>query len=34
MSKSGINELASACALLADTEGLEAHKLSVTSRVG
>ncbi len=33
MSKKGINELASACALLADTEGLEAHKLSVTSRV-
>ena len=33
MSKKGIDELASACALLADTEGLEAHKLSVTSRV-
>jgi len=33
MSKSGIEELASACALLADTEGLEAHKLSVTSRI-
>ena len=33
MSKDGINELAQACALLADTEGLEAHKLSVTSRV-
>jgi len=33
MSEDGIKELASACALLADTEGLEAHKLSVTSRV-
>ena len=33
MSKDGINELASACALLADTEGLDAHKLSVISRV-
>ena len=33
MSKQGIEELADACALLADTEGLEAHKLSVTSRV-
>ena len=33
MSKKGIDELASACALLADTEGLEAHKLSVTSRL-
>jgi len=33
MSKEGIEELASACALLADTEGLEAHKLSVTCRV-
>jgi histidinol dehydrogenase len=33
MSKKGINKLASACALLADTEGLEAHKLSVISRV-
>ena len=33
MSEGGIKELASACAILADTEGLEAHKLSVTSRV-
>ena len=33
MSKEGIEELADACALLADCEGLEAHKLSVTSRV-
>ncbi len=33
MSEDGINELADACAILADTEGLEAHKLSVTSRV-
>ena len=33
MSKAGIEELAEACALLADTEGLEAHKLSVISRV-
>ena len=33
MSEDGIKELASACAILADTEGLEAHKLSVTSRV-
>jgi len=33
MSEDGIKELADACALLADTEGLEAHKLSVTCRV-
>ncbi len=33
MSKKGIEELADACAILADTEGLEAHKLSVISRV-
>ena len=33
MSKQGINELASACALLADTEGLDAHRRSVTSRI-
>ena len=33
MSKDGIEELANACALIADAEGLEAHKLSVTSRI-
>ena len=33
MSKKGIEELADACAILANTEGLEAHKLSVISRM-
>lgn len=33
MSKQGIDELAHACALLADTEGLDAHRRSVTSRI-
>ena len=33
MSRQGIDELSSACALLADTEGLDAHKRSVTSRI-
>ncbi len=33
MSKKGIEELADACVILANTEGLEAHKLSVISRV-
>jgi histidinol dehydrogenase len=33
MSRDGIDELSSACALLADCEGLDAHKRSVVSRV-
>lgn len=32
-SKAGFDEVSSACALLADTEGLTAHKLSVTKRM-
>jgi histidinol dehydrogenase len=33
MSRDGIDELSSACTLLADCEGLDAHKRSVVSRV-
>lgn len=33
MSQEGLREVADACALLAKTEGLDAHRLSVTQRV-
>jgi histidinol dehydrogenase len=33
MSKDGLKEIADACALLAKTEGLDAHRLSVTQRL-